>query len=566
MFFKRPFDSSIHPTSLLQSERGFALPLVVVAVLLIGGLFLAVQGVQQHQNLSSRADNESVGDNARYHTWNGDKTVAEMKAELKGKPIPGPNYTTISNFDDKSPYQVLKAYQYLPALKTNSNVADQRVFSCTYNVGSNLDDMPAVPQQAEVGKEMAITIAQKWEDVFDGCATASIVPKIYLNEIKPENVILQDWGSGQIGVFDGVDHQGVPTNEVDKNGNPVKLPFEFDDKLDGNPSWNADKCFAKMDVDPNNQNEKDDRGRSLYRLGAGRFVQNGTGNGTGYYESFVRSCFFTPDRPGNYIVEAHYTHGRNECRHNQPDNNKGDLVQTCRFTVAPSGQGGRGQVPPPPVSQVPESAALTAPSNVQVSCNASNTLASLSWVAVNGATNYKIRLNKDPDTTGFDPTSGSSGDQASDTVSGAATTVSVIPGATYDFWVHASNAQVPFSDATHARFSCNASAPPPSVPPTNPTGKPTINSVVFPDPTTGSATRSVLILGANFGINGVIYYSQGGADEHTLSPQEWSNTSVIANALYSGGNVSSSGYIRVCRSAPSYSCSDYVPASRSTVH
>lgn len=435
------------------SEKGAILPLFMI-VLLIGGVILAVFLVQNQQIFRSQAGTESAGENARYQTWNGVKTLGEMRAELRGKRIPGPNNSVITSFDDKSPYQTLKAYQYLPALRAQ-NVADQRLFNCTLNVG-NLDNMSSVPQPAEVGKEIAVTITQKWEDELDGygCATGSIVPKVYIGETKPENVFIQDWGSGKIGIFDGTDHKGVPTNQKDAKGNVINLPGIYDDLLDGNPTWNADHCFARLDVDPNNQNEKDDRGRQLFRLGAGRFVQHGTGGG--WYETFVRSCYFTPTKPGNYIVEGHMTHGRHECSRgargeNARENNLGDLVAQCRITVNAAGQ--VSQTPSQPSAQQPTS--LSAPGKPQIEC-LSESRSKITWPAVPGATGYRVRFDKNPGTSAwFDNVDRDRGDYANDLYPATSIEFDMVPGTPYKFWVHAYNNNVTNSDASeNVTFSC----------------------------------------------------------------------------------------------------------------
>jgi hypothetical protein len=109
------------------------------------------------------------------------------------------------------------------------------------------------------------------------------------------------------------------------------------------------------------------------------------------------------------------------------------------------------------------------PTMSAVSCNAAGTVATLSWGAVSGASNYPVRVDNAAfscgtgvnGVTGPAPYSCISGTEyVNDSLTGTSVSVNITPGTTYSWWVHSLSSGI-WSPYTKVSFSC---APPtPSV-------------------------------------------------------------------------------------------------------
>lgn len=144
---------------------------------------------------------------------------------------------------------------------------------------------------------------------------------------------------------------------------------------------------------------------------------------------------------------------------------------------------GSGAAPPPPP---PPPQGLTPPTGLQSSCAADATTVSLSWNAVPTATSYYLRVNRSTNTTGVL-------DHNVDLYPNTTWTGVIVPGATYNWWVHGAALSV-IGPSAAASFTCTAVVVPPPPPPpptdpcvTNPMRTPT--NIKWPSARTG--TRSL---------------------------------------------------------------------------
>src|SRR3989344_1435626 len=117
----------------------------IIALLLVGigilSLPLGVDLVQQQQNLTSKAT--GAGENAKYNTNRGVKTVAEMKAELRMNTINPTGWAARKVFN-----------VYMQAGRPDHTV------DIVTNVG-NLEDMPATIVPPVVNQGVVVSVMQK---------------------------------------------------------------------------------------------------------------------------------------------------------------------------------------------------------------------------------------------------------------------------------------------------------------------------------------------------------------------------------------------------------------------